>query len=76
MRYFNYNLLGDGNDVADFLQRLFSFGFDVPCFDHMYMDHHGFSELDILASFGLIWVRQVLGPLALVDGQGQRPSSG
>lgn len=65
---FNYDLQDLDGDAKDFLQRLTSFRFDVPRFRFTYWDHHGNSELDIFALYGLKWVRYKRGPFSLVVG--------
>lgn len=64
---FNYDLQSDG-DALDFMDILSSLGFNLPPFHHTSTDHHGCSELDILASFGLTELKHDIGSAALVGG--------
>lgn len=65
---FHYNLQDNGRDAADFIQKLTSLGFYLPRFHLTYMDHHGHSVLDMLASFGPTELQHVTASSALVKG--------
>lgn len=65
---FDCNLRDNDGDAADFVHKITSLVSHLPRFHHTYMDDHGHSELDILASFDLSELQPRTGSSALVGG--------